>query len=184
MVEQVREGYARKGNAEVVHVGEVGLAQPTGWMDLLKDDLTGRPSLGAPERNVALKCAQLDRLVAARVAQTQFIEERLDLQGWVTLQLGLNPGPILRKRIGARASAGLLELTGKLSQAFIFAGSAHAHTSTSGGLFLGFAFVAFVSHTSNLVVGFHDASFWASWYRLGRPTWREAIGSFDDRHRQ
>ena len=43
MVEQVREGQAGNGNAEVVHVGEVGLAQPAGLMDLLKDDRTGRP---------------------------------------------------------------------------------------------------------------------------------------------
>src|SRR6266511_3370527 len=157
MVEQVREGYARKGNAEVVHVGEVGLAQPTGWMDLLKDDLTGRPSLGAPERNVALKCAQLDRLVAARVAQTQFIEERLDLQGWVTLQLGLDPGPILRKGIGTSARARFLELRGQLGQAFIFAGGAQAHAGAGRSLFLGFAFTSFVQHASDLVVGFHDA---------------------------
>src|SRR5438045_956272 len=31
---------------------------------------------------------------------------------------------------------------------------------------------------------FMTPSLWAPWYRLGRPAWRGAIGSFDDRHRQ
>jgi hypothetical protein len=125
-------------------MGEVRLAKPTGLMDLFKDNLTRRARVGAPESDMTLKGAQLDRLVAAREAQAEFVEERLDLQSGVTLKKGLDPGPILLKGIGAGTSAGLLELRGKLSQAFIFTGSTHTHTSTSGGLFLGFAFAAFV----------------------------------------
>ena len=83
-------------------------------MDLLKDDLTGRTGVGAPESNVALKCAQLDGLVATRVQQAELVKERLDLQGWVTLQLGLDPGPMVLKGIGASARAGFLELRGQL----------------------------------------------------------------------
>jgi hypothetical protein len=81
-------------------------------MDLLKDDLTSRARVGAPEGDVTLKGAQLDRLVAAREAQAEFVEERLDLQSGVTLKKGLDPGPILLKGIGAGTSAGLDELRG------------------------------------------------------------------------
>src|SRR4051794_8873690 len=81
MVEQVRERDAGNGDGQVVHVGKVGLAEPARLMDLLKDDLTGGASLGAPEGNVALEGAQLDELIAARVQQAELVEERLDLQG-------------------------------------------------------------------------------------------------------
>jgi hypothetical protein len=93
-------------------LGEVGLAKPTGLMDLFKDDLTRRARVGAPESDVALKRAQLDRLVTAREAQAEFVEERLDLQSRVTLKKGLDPGPILLKRIRASTRAGLFELRG------------------------------------------------------------------------
>ena len=53
MVEQMREGDAGNGDAEVVHVGEVGLAEPTRLMDLLKDDLTGGASLGLVALTIA-----------------------------------------------------------------------------------------------------------------------------------
>jgi hypothetical protein len=93
-------------------MGEVGLAKPAGLMDLFKDDLTSRARVGAPEGDVTLKGAQLDRLIAAREAQAEFVEERLDLQGRVTLQLSQDLGPILLKGIGAGTRAELLELRG------------------------------------------------------------------------
>jgi hypothetical protein len=93
-------------------MGEVGLAKPAREMDLLKDHLTSGARVSAPEGDVALKGAQLDRLVAVREAQAEFVEERLDLQSRVTLELGLDPGPILLKGIGASAAAWLFELAG------------------------------------------------------------------------
>jgi hypothetical protein len=81
-------------------------------MNLLKDDLTSGARVSAPEAHVALERAQLSRLVATREAQAEFVEERLDLQSWITLKKGLDPGPILLKRIRASTSAGLDELRG------------------------------------------------------------------------
>src|SRR6266545_7974662 len=133
------EGDASNGDGEVVHVGEVGLAEPTRLMDLLKDDLAGGTSVCAPEGHVALEGAQLDGLIAARVQQAELVEERFDLQRRVTLQLGLDPGPILLEGIGTGTATRLLELAGQLSQAFVFAGGAHAHAGSSRSLFLGFA---------------------------------------------
>ena len=73
------------GDGKVVHMGEVGLAKLSGLMDLLKDDLTSGARVSAPEPHVALERAQLDRLIAAREAQAEFVEECLDLQGRITL---------------------------------------------------------------------------------------------------
>jgi hypothetical protein len=112
MIEQVREGRAGNRDGEVVHVGEVRLAEPARLMHLFKDDLTGRAGLGAPEGNVALEGAQLDGLIAGRVQQAELVEERFDLQRPVTLQLGLDPRPILLEGIGACTTAWLFELAG------------------------------------------------------------------------
>jgi len=163
---------------------EVGLAEPSGLMHLFKNDLTGGASLGAPEGHVALKRAQLNRLIAARVQQAELVEERFDLERRVTLQLGLDPGPILLEGIGAGATAWLLELARQLGQAFIFAGGAHTHAGSSRGLFLGFAFFAFVYHASDLVVGFHGALLLGAMVPGRSTSGEEGMGSFDDRHRQ
>jgi hypothetical protein len=93
-------------------MGEVRLAKPARLMNLLKDNLTRRARVSAPEAHVALERAQLGRLIAAREAQAEFVEERLDLQSWIMLKKGLDPRPILLKRIRASTSAGLLELRG------------------------------------------------------------------------
>jgi hypothetical protein len=66
-------------------MSEVGLTEPARLMDLLKDDLTRRARVSTPEGDMTLKGAQLDRLVAAREAQAEFVEERLDLESRVTL---------------------------------------------------------------------------------------------------
>ncbi len=165
-------------------MGEVGLAEPSGLMNLLKDDILGGTSLGAPEGHMALEGAQLDGLIAIRVQQAEFIEERFDLQGRITFELGLDPRPILFKRIGAGASAWLLELAGQLGKTFIFTDGAHAHTGAGGGLFLGLAFLAFVHHASDLMVGFHDALLPGVMVPARSTSGKGRMGSFDDRHRQ
>ena len=74
MVEQVREGYARQGNRQIVHMGEVGLPKPTRQMHLLKDDVASWAGLSAPDGNMPLEGAELDGLVAAGMEAAQFVK--------------------------------------------------------------------------------------------------------------
>ena len=107
---------------------------------------------------MALKGAELARSIAVGMLLKQQREKRFGLQCRVALEVLLDPGPVGNKRIRAGAVVtGVAERTWELGAAQILASSRDAHASTSGGLFLGFAFTAFVQHASDLVVGFHDA---------------------------
>ena len=67
---------------------EVGLAESSREMDLLKGDISGGASLGAPEAHVALEGAQLDGLIARGVQQAELVEERFDLERRISFEMG------------------------------------------------------------------------------------------------
>jgi hypothetical protein len=128
-------------------MGKVGLAHLARAMDLLEDDLASRTGLRTPGGDMTLEGAELSRLVAVRMEQTQLGKQGFGLESTVTLELLNDPRPILGERVGAGAmGARLFELAGQLGSALVGASGTDTHAGTGGSLFLGFAFGAFASH--------------------------------------
>ena len=93
-------------------MGEVGLGHAARLMDLLEDDLLVRTMERTPGGDAALERAELAGLIAAGMLLAQQSKEGLGLQGTVALEVGLDPGPVGGKGIGARAiGARLFELS-------------------------------------------------------------------------
>ena len=114
VVDQVREGDAAQADAQVVHMGEVGLRKLARRAHLLRVALLLRAVQRGPLLDMALEGPQLDRLVAAGLLGAEEVEERLGLQGGIALQLADNPGPVVGEGIRARTMRpGTLELTGE-----------------------------------------------------------------------
>jgi hypothetical protein len=93
VVEQVGEGQAGQGDAQVGAVGEVGGGQPAGVVDLGEEHLPGRAELGPPALDPPLKRPQLAVGEAAGVLPLQILEQRLGLEAGIEGQLLLDPGP-------------------------------------------------------------------------------------------
>ena len=137
-------------------MGEVGFGTAAGVMELGKHDLLVGAMLGTPERDMALEGADLAGLITVRMFATQGRKQRVGLQGVVTFELGLHPGPVGRKRVGAGAiRAGLLELAGEGAPLLIRTGSIGMHAGTGGSLFLGFSLAAFTEHDLHLGIRLH-----------------------------
>ncbi len=95
VVDQVREGHAGQGDAQVGAVGEVRSSQPSGVVDLAEEDLLGGAVLGPPLLDPSLQSTQLPIAEAAGVLPFQLPEQRLGLEPGIDSQLLLNPGPDL-----------------------------------------------------------------------------------------
>ena len=67
VVDQVREGMTREGNAQVVAVAEVRCRQPTGVMNLGEEDFLGRSLLGTPPLESSLQGPHLTVREAAGI---------------------------------------------------------------------------------------------------------------------
>jgi hypothetical protein len=83
VVDQVREGGALQGDTQFGAVGEVGGGQPSGVVDLGKEDFLGRPVLGPPLLDPPLQGPQLAVGEASGVLPLQGLEEGLGLQARV-----------------------------------------------------------------------------------------------------
>ena len=143
MEQQVREGHAAQRDAQVVHMGEIGLTSFTWLMPLFEDDILLWPMQRFPLRDVSLQGAHLDRLVPLGMLLTQQRKQRCSLQGWVSLQLRHDPGPVFFKRVRPRPpGAGAFQFAGQLASAFIATGGSLAHACTRGGDVLGGSFVS------------------------------------------
>src|SRR5438477_4818850 len=135
---------------------KVGLGALAGMMHLRKHNLAVRAMLGAPERNPALEGAELADLIAPGMKVAQQRKQRLGLHGAVAFKMGLHPGPVVGKRIGAcTIGAWLLELTRQRTRLLIFTGRIGMHTRTGSSLSLGFTFVAFAEHDIYLSISLH-----------------------------
>src|SRR6266567_7510766 len=77
--QQVREGHAAQRDAQVVHMGEIGLTSFTWLMPLFEDDILLRPMQRFPLRDVSLQGAHLDRLVPLGMLLTQQRKQRCSL---------------------------------------------------------------------------------------------------------
>jgi hypothetical protein len=146
---------------------KVRLSHAARLMDLLEDDLLLRTMQGTPGSDAALKSAKLTSFVAVGVLLAQESEEGLSLNGAVTLEMSLDPGPIVGEWIRASAiRAGLFELRRQLASAQVLAGGRNAHASPGSSLVKGLAFGMFADHAVNLAVSFH-----------GRPPQGAIVGS-------
>ncbi len=156
VVDQMREGETTERHAQVGHVGEVGLGEPTRRMDLLEVDLTLGAMDGAPLLDVALQGPELDRLVAVGMLGAEQVEERLGLQRRVAFQLADDPGPALGEGIRARAMRPrAFELAGEGASLLIFAGGARTHPGAGCRLDLCPPLLTFVQQQRYLGVFLH-----------------------------
>ena len=156
MEDEVREEDAGDGEAQVGHVGEVGLRPLAGPVDLGEDHLPGRAVLRAPRGDVPLQGPQLDRLVAPRVLVAQQGEEGRRLQRRIPLELRLDPGPVVGEGIAPRlVGARRLQLARQVALALILPHGPHAHPGAGGRLLLGLALGTFTLHQYYLRIGLH-----------------------------
>lgn len=138
VVDQVREGMTRQGNAQVVAVAEIRGRQPTGVMDLGEEDLLGRSLLGTPLLEASLQGPHLAVWEAARILPLQGLEEGLGLQTGVERQLLLQLSPDLGKGVGACTPVVLHgNLARQLAQPPVLAGGLLIHACRRRSLALG-----------------------------------------------
>lgn len=71
VVHQMREGFARDGDPQVLHRGKIGLGALAGRMDLFKDHLALWTLESSPGGDLPLEGAHLSRTVATGMALTQ-----------------------------------------------------------------------------------------------------------------
>src|SRR5260221_115011 len=76
MEEQVRECHATHRDAQVVHLGEIGLPSFAWLMPLFEDHVLLRPMQRFPLRDVALQGAHLDRLIPLGMSLAQQRKQR------------------------------------------------------------------------------------------------------------
>src|SRR5262245_27305565 len=117
MVEQMWEWLPGQRDAQVGHMGKVGLCTLAGMVDLRKHDLLFRATLGAPEGNPSLEGTQLAWLIASGMLVAQQCKQRLGLDGAIAFEVGLHPRPIVGERVGTCAiRTGLLDLARELAR--------------------------------------------------------------------
>jgi hypothetical protein len=97
---QVREGRAGDGHADVPAVGEVAGAQPARLMDLGEEHLLGRAVQRPPAFEATLQRPHLPMGKAARVLPLQVLQQGLGLQAGVDRQHLFQLGPDVGERIG------------------------------------------------------------------------------------
>jgi hypothetical protein len=93
VVDQVREGAAMQGDAQLGAVGEVRRTQAAGVVDLGEEHFLGGAVLGPPPLDPSLQGPQLPVGEASGVQPLQGLEEGLGLEGRAEGQLLLDPGP-------------------------------------------------------------------------------------------
>src|SRR5689334_4277837 len=103
MIQEMREWLRSQRDAQIGHMGKVGLSLLAGMMDLRKHDLLFRTTLSTPERNPALEGAELPKLIAARMLVAQQGKQGLSLHRAVAFQMCLYPRPVVGEWVGARA---------------------------------------------------------------------------------
>jgi len=103
MVDQVIEQLTSNGDAQGIHVCEIGGSQVAGPMHLTEDDWLPRPVAGSPLPDAAFEGATLRIGKLTRVLLTQPVKECLGQEFGLGLELGFHLGPDCGKRIGPGA---------------------------------------------------------------------------------
>jgi len=100
MVDQVVERLPLDADSQLVHRGEIGGAQPAGFVDLAEEHFLGRTAARTPAADVSLQGPQLAVGEAAGMAALQFLEDRLGLKPGVDVEEFAHGGPDLLEGIG------------------------------------------------------------------------------------
>ena len=124
---------AANRDRQLVHIREVGLAQPPRYVVLRKEHFAARPCRRAPALEMPLQRTQLPVGEFARVLALQRLEDRLGFQSRMRIDLLFDLLPDSLKRIQARAPSpfGLL-LAGLFAAGQIFPRRLHVHAGFGG----------------------------------------------------
>ena len=130
MIDHVGERLAANGHAKLVHVREIGRAEPAWFMHLREENLLGRPVLCFPLPRAPFQRAPLSLPVLIGVFALQPLQQRLGLQSRLPLKEFLQRRPDLAQRIwtsppGVRR----FDIAGQLAQVAIFPSRLAIHTA-------------------------------------------------------
>jgi hypothetical protein len=100
MINQVREGHARDGDAQRAAVGEIAGAQPPRLVNLGEEDFLGRAVQRPPLLDAPLQRSHLAVGEAAGVLPLQVLQQGLGLQAGVDRQQGFELGPDVGEGVG------------------------------------------------------------------------------------
>jgi hypothetical protein len=99
VIDEVVEGLAEDGDAELGHAGEVALGEPPRLVDLGEEDLLGRPFEGSPLFDPSLQATELDVGEPTGKAALQVKEEGLGLEARVEPEQFEEFGPDVLERV-------------------------------------------------------------------------------------
>ncbi len=99
VIDEVVEGLAEDGDAELGHAGEVALGEPTRFVDLGEEDLLGRPLEGTPPFDPTLQATELDVGEPTGKAALKVEEEGLGLEARVEPEQFQQFGPDVLERV-------------------------------------------------------------------------------------
>ena len=99
VIDQVIEGFAGDGDAEVAHMGEVALGEPSRFVSLSEEHLLGRAFERPPSFDPPLQGAKLHVGEPPRMAALQVEEEGIGLEPGIEAELGLELGPDVLERV-------------------------------------------------------------------------------------
>jgi hypothetical protein len=157
VVDQVVEGPAAEGHAQLGAVGEVAGAQPAGVMHLVEVHLAGGAFQGTPLLDAALQGAQLTVGEAPGEAALQVGEQGLGLQPGVEPEAPLQFVPDLGEGIGTGTPGTGHEghLAGKLAEAAVLARRLGVEAGLGGGHVCGKSLGVVLEEAASLLVGDH-----------------------------
>ncbi len=99
VIDHVIKRLAGQRDLQVVHVREVGGTQLAGPVDLIEEDLLGRPLGGSPGFDLALQGAELDVGKPTWEAALKVLEKSFGLEPGIELQQIAKLGPHILERI-------------------------------------------------------------------------------------
>jgi hypothetical protein len=157
VVDQVVEGRAVDGDAQVVAEGEVAGAEPPGVVHLGEEDFAGRPFECSPALDVPLQSAQLSVGEAAGELTLEFLAEGLGLQPGIESELLLELRPDGGERIGSCAIVSVhgSHLAGQLLERSVLARRLWVHAGLVGRQFPGQSAKIESLESSHLLIGDH-----------------------------
>jgi len=110
VIDHVVESFAKDGDTELGHAGEITLGEPPRLVNLREEHFFGRPFEGAPLFDPPLQATELDVGKSTREASLQIDEESLGLEPRIEPELIDELVPDLPKRI-LPGPPGVLDLT-------------------------------------------------------------------------
>ncbi len=157
VVDQVVEGRAGDGHAQVGAVGEVTGAEPSGVVDLSEEHLPGRSLKGAPLLDAPLQGPQLAVGETSGKAPLQVVEQGLGLQSGVEAELRFQLRPDLGEGIGPGAVVAIhaAHLAGQLAESAVLARGLEVKAGLVRCASLGQSLEIESSEPSHLLIGDH-----------------------------